>query len=228
VEEKKILLTGVCYVHRLLQLRFDKQNQIDRRNYIEDVHPNFDLDRVDFFKNHISEQFLFTDFHGKYDSLKIGASNLLELLYYYAPRCRRMYIVGMMGMKNTELSKVLSPKDYQKVSSFWYFLFDEKWNPQKCKDWADKRDRAVRWLLKLYPHLKFIFYERQSYVWWQRAGLPDDRVINWEVDWGMTESQYEEIRQHQLEKGIGGGHRFPTEDSYNELCDMILKDCKNT
>ena len=62
MDEKKILLTGVCYVHRLLQFRYDRDHQIDRRNYIKEVHPSFDIEKVDFFQDQISDQFLFTDF----------------------------------------------------------------------------------------------------------------------------------------------------------------------
>lgn len=41
----------------------------------------------------------------------------------------------------------------------------------------------------------------------------------------MTPEQFEEIRQMFLAQNRpGAAHRFPTEDSDNELCDMVLDD----
>lgn len=224
----KILLTGVCYVHRLLQLRYDQEKQIARRNYILDVHPDFDLNKVAFFRDDIAEKFLFTDFHGSFSSLETEATNLYELLRLYDRQCRLMYVVGATGIANVDLAQIMSPEDYKKLSVFWYFLFDESWNPSKVKEWGRYRDKMLLLLLKQFPKLKFIFYQKKCQRWWKENNLPSDRMIYWDIDWGMSQDDYEEIRQELIRQGKGGGHRFPTEDSYNELCDMILQDYRKS
>lgn len=217
----KILMTGVCYVHRLLQLRFTQ----DSHSFIRDVHPSFDVNKVRFFHEDISKQFLFTDFHGKYSSLETKATDLRELLRLYNDHCRVMYVIGATHIADVDMATVLTPADYWKLSVFWYFLFDTKWNPTRAKQWGDDRDKVLLALLKEFPKLRFIFYQPSCVRWWQQMGLPKDRMLFWSIDWGMTEAQFEEIRQKFLaENRKGAAHRFPTEESYNELCDMILKD----
>lgn len=50
-------------------------------------------------------------------------------------------------------------------------------------------------------------------------------MLFWSIDWGMAPEQFEEVRQMFLaQKRPVAAHRLPTEDSYNELCDMILRD----
>lgn len=221
MEPDKILLTGVCYVHRLLQLRFTS----DRHSYIRDVHPDFDVRKVRFFREEIADKFLFTDFHGKYSSLETKASNLRELLRLYNDHCRLMYVVGATGISNVDMATVLTPADYQKLSVFWYFLFDENWNPHRARQWKDARDQVLLALLAEFPKLRFIFYQKNCAKWWDQMGLPRDRMLFWNIDWGMTPEQFEEIRQMFLAQNRpGAAHRFPTEDSYNELCDMVLDD----
>lgn len=217
----KILMTGVCYVHRLLQLRFTQ----DSHSFIRDVHPSFDVNKVRFFHEDVSKQFLFTDFHGKYSSLETKATDLRELLRLYNDHCRVMYVIGATHIADVDMATVLTPADYWKLSVFWYFLFDTKWNPTRAKQWGDDRDKVLLALLKEFPKLRFIFYQPSCVRWWQQMGLPKDRMLFWSIDWGMTEGQFEEIRQKFLaENRKGAAHRFPTEESYNELCDMILKD----
>lgn len=217
----KILMTGVCYVHRLLQLRFTQ----DSHSFIRDVHPSFDVNKVRFFHEDVSRQFLFTDFHGKYSSLETKATDLRELLRLYNDHCRVMYVIGATHIADVDMATVLTPADYWKLSVFWYFLFDTNWNPTRAKQWGDDRDKVLLSLLKEFPKLRFIFYQPSCVRWWQQMGLPKDRMLFWSIDWGMTEDQFEEIRQKFLaENRKGAVHRFPTEESYNELCDMILKD----
>ncbi len=216
---EKILLTGVCYVHRLLEERFANP----QRNFIRDVHPNFDSDKVLFFRNDISQRFLFTDFHGRVSSIKTEANNLPELLAHYEEKCEAMYCVGATGINSLDVAN-LKTSDYWKMSTFWYFLFDENWNPRTTEKWEDRRDQVLIALLKRFPKLKFIFYQPGCMKWWLKQNLPTDRMLFWNIDWGMTVSEYEDIKRELEKKGIKGGHRFPTEESYSELCDMILLD----
>lgn len=220
----KILLTGVCYVHRLLQLKYEKSAGIDRPHYIRAVHPNFDLRKIQFFREGISEKFLFTDFHGRFSSIETEANSLPELLRLYEDKCRLMYVVGATNIRKVDVASILTPRDYEKLSAFWYFMFDEEWNPHKVKQWSDQRDRAILSLLSSFPNLKFILYQESCIHWWCKMGLPESRLIVWRPDWGMSNEDFEEIRQSIIGQGLSGAHRFPTEDSYNELCDMILKD----
>lgn len=220
----KILLTGVCFVHRLLQLRYEESNQISRPNHIRLVHPDFKMEKVNFFRDDISKKFLFTDFHGKYSSIKTEANNLFQLLRLYQNECKLMYVVGGTGINSVDVAAVLTEADYRKFGDFWYFLFNEKWNPIRVKQWAEQRDMALKSLLFSFPNLKFIFYQPFCVKWWEDKGLPKNRMLFWNIDWGMTAEQFEEIRQNIIDKGLRGGHRFPTEESYNELCDMILHD----
>jgi hypothetical protein len=222
---KKILITGVCYIHRLLQLRYNKETGENSRDYITDVHPDFDLNRVGFFNENISDRFLFTDFHGRYSDLNPNKSNLFELLKFYEDKCETMYTVSAMMIPKTDVVAT-SSKDFRKLSAFWYFLFDEEWNPIKVKNWGEQRDKAIFKLLRSFPSLKFILYQKSDLTWWHKNGLPSNRVMFWDIDWGMSKDDYEEIRQSLISKGINGGHRFPTEESYQHLCDMILKDHK--
>lgn len=224
MENDKILLTGVCYVHRLLQLRFDKQDQINKTNYIKAVHPNFDVNNIKFFHEGIEDKFLFTDFHGKFSSIQTEASDLYNLLELYEDKCRVMYMVGATYIANIDMAQILSPKDYAKLSVFWYFLFNQDWNPHKVTDWANQRDKALLKLFQRFPNLKMIVYQLGCKRWWEKVGLPKDRMIYWEIDWGMSRDDFEAIRQDLIAKGLAGAHRFPVEESYNELCDMILKD----
>ena len=221
----KILLTGVCYVHRLLQLRFSNEGH----SYIRDVHPKFEIGNIDFFRDDIAQRFLFTDFHGKFSSLETEAKDLRQLLQLYSDRCQLMYVVGATGIANIDLATVLSPADYRRLSVFWYFLFDERWNPNRVRAWADMRDQALLSLLIEFPKLRFVFYQPECVEWWQAKGLPGDRLIYWNIDWGMSRQQFEEIRQTFLaQKRHGAAHRFPTEQSYNELCALILADSQRT
>lgn len=217
----KILLTGVCYVHRLLEQRFG----VKSRNYITDVHPDFSANNVDFFNDHISKQFLFTDFHGKTSSIKTEANTLPELLELYEPLCKSMYVVGATHIVSSDVPNI-QPDDFKKISSFWYFLFDENWNPNKVRYWQHQRNVVIFNLLKRFPKLKFIYYQSKCVDWWRKHNLPSDRMLYWNIDWGMSVSDYEDIKRDLEAKGIRGGHRFPTESSYNNLCDMILKDSK--
>jgi len=217
----KILLTGVCYVHRLLQLRFTTEGH----SHIKDVHPDFSVENIQFFRDEIAQRFLFTDFHGKYSSLETKAKDLRELLRLYNDHCGLMYVVGATGVSSVDMATILTPADYQKLSTFWYFLFDESWNPHRVSEWKATRDQALLGLLADFPKLRFIFYQKNCVKWWEQMGLPRDRMLYWNIDWGMTPEQFEEIRQVFLaQKRPGAAHRFPTEDSYNELCDMILRD----
>ena len=218
-EKEKILLTGVCYVHRLLEERFSNP----KRRYIKDVHPDFDTNNVLFFRDDISQRFLFTDFHGRVSSIKTEASDLPGLLALYEDKCEAMYCVGSTSTRSGDVPN-LKPSDFQKLSAFWYFLFNESWNPIISKQWADQRDQVLFSLLKRFPKLNFIFYQEHCRVWWLKQNLPSDRMLFWEIDWGMTESDYEDIKRDLEKKGIRGGHRFPTEESYNDLCEMILRD----
>ena len=152
-EDKKILLTGVCYVHRLLEQRFRKPE----KNYIEAIHPNFDINKVDFFRKDIEHRFLFTDFHGRISSIKTEANNLPELLSVYEPLCEKMYVVGATQIADLDVVNIM-PEDYRKVSSFWYFLFNTNWNPTETRNWEAKRDQVLLALLNRFPSLKFIFY----------------------------------------------------------------------
>lgn len=220
----KILLTGVCYVHRLLQLRYEESAGIQGPHYIRAVHPHFDIGKIRFFREGISDKFLFTDFHGKYSSIETEASSLPELLRLYQNKCRLMYVVGATGIRNIDVASILTPKDYEKISAFWYFMFDEEWNPHRVKQWSEQRDRAILSLLGSFPNLKFILYQDSCIQWWRKMGIPESRLVIWRPDWGMSNKDFEEIRQSIISQGLSGAHRFPTEESYNELCDMILKD----
>lgn len=218
----KILLTGVCYVHRLLELRFRADAIPASRDYIRYVHPDFDVGRVDFFRPGIEEKFLFTDFHGKTSSIATEADNLPELLNLYHDKCRLMYVVGATGINLRELPAVKASGNYSKLSAFWYFLFDENWNPRSAEVFEDRRDMAILALLRAHPHLKFIFYQRSCLNWWRKMGLPGDRLLYWEIDWGMTGEEFRELNSRG--GGLPSGHRFPTEQSYNDLCELILRD----
>lgn len=215
----KILLTGVCYIHRLLEEHFGYPD----RNFIRNVHPDFDTDKVLFFRNDITNRFLFTDFHGKLSSLKTEANNLPELLALYEDKCEAMYCVGATQIHSVDVPN-LQPADYIKISTFWYFLFNDNWNPVTTRKWEVKRDKVLLALLVRFPKLKFIFYQERCRDWWQKHNLPADRMIFWNIDWGMSMSDFEDIKRDLEKKGIKGGHRFPTEESYNELCDLILSD----
>ena len=221
METDKILLTGVCYVSCLLRVRFNPEQW----SPLVDVHPNFQIANVEFFRPGISERFLFTDFHGRHSSIKTEARDLRELLHLYNDRCELMYVVGTAGIPKVDMARVLSPADFERVSAFWYFLFDEEWNPLRMKEWATLRDRALFALFREFPKLHFILYQPGCAEWWRAKGLPEDRMIYWNIDWGMTRRQFEEIRQASLhETRPKSGHRFPTESSYNELCRLILED----
>ncbi len=56
-----ILLTGVCYVARLLELRYS-----NNLSPIPLIHPNFEVDKLDFFHKDIEQRFIFSDFHGRW------------------------------------------------------------------------------------------------------------------------------------------------------------------
>lgn len=221
LEDKKILLTGVCYVHRLLEQRFRKP----KVNYIEAIHPHFDVNKVNFFRQGIEDRFLFTDFHGRISSIKTEANNLPELLSVYEPLCEKMYVVGATQIVNLDVPNIM-PEDYRKVSAFWYFLFNQDWNPTETRNWEAKRDQVLLALLNRFPTLKFIFYQDCCTEWWKNNNLPSSRMIRWHIDWGISNSDYQDIKRDMEAKGIRGGHRFPNESSYSELCDLILKDMR--
>lgn len=220
MQDKKILLTGLCYVHRLLEQRFDTKNG---SSHIKRVHPDFNAGNVDFFKENVSERFLFTDFHGKFSSIETEASTLPELLALYEDKCQVMYCVGATQVHDVDIASITND-DFRKVSAFWYFLFDTKWNPRVTEKWQEQRDKVILQLLNRFPTLKFIFYQPQCKKWWEKSNLPSSRMLYWDIDWGMSLDDYNQIKAELEKKGITGGHRFPTEDSYSELCDMILKD----
>lgn len=221
MEGEKILLTGVCYVAQLLKARFEPEAW----SALLDVHPNFRVSNIDFFRPDIANRFLFTDFHGRYSSVETEARDLRELLRLYDARCELMYVVGGTGIPQVDMARILSPADFHRVSVFWYFLFDETWNPLRMKEWGELRDRALLSLFREFPKLRFILYQPGCAEWWHAKGLPTDRMIYWNIDWGMTRRQFEELRQASLhEKRPQAGHRFPTESSYNELCRLILED----
>ena len=221
METDRILLTGVCYVSALLKLKFGNRE----RSPIQDVHPYFDLSAVDFFRPNVAERFLFTDFHGRFSTEPTEATELRELLRFYNNRCQIMYVVASTGIATVDMATILSPADFQRISAFWYFLFNEEWNPLRVKEWSEMRDQALLSLMREFPKLRFIMYEPKAAEWWLAKGLPRDRLLYWNIDWGMTRAQYEEIRQAMIARGEpGNGHRFPTESSYNELCELILQD----
>ncbi|QDU09826.1 hypothetical protein V202x_32230 [Gimesia aquarii] len=219
----KILLTGVCYVHRLLEERFANPD----RRFIKDVHPDFDASKVLFFSEEIAQRFLFTDFHGKLSSIKTEANNFPELLELYEDQCEAMYCVGATQIHSLDVPNI-RPADFSKISTFWYFLFNDNWNPVTTRKWEEKRDKVLLALLVRFPKLKFIFYQERCKTWWKKHNLPSERMVYWNIDWGMSISDYEDIKRELEKKGIRGGHRFPTEDSYNDLCDLILCDLEKS
>jgi len=214
----KILLTGICYVYSLLEEKFGNP----KRRHIKEVHPNFDVNKINFFREDIVDQFLFTDFHGRFSTYQNSYRELPKLLNFYK-KCELMYCLCSTRIESVDVANI-QPEDFYKFGSFWYFLFNEKWNPAVVRNWEKKRDKAMLNLLKMFPQLKFIFYQECCVKWWLDHNLPKDRIIYWNIDWGMSESDYEDIKRELEINNLRGGHRFPTEDSYNELCDLIFLD----
>jgi len=217
----KILLTGVCYIHRLLEERYSKNSH----SYIKRVHPDFNAENVLFFREDIAARFCFTDFHGHHSSIETRADNLPALLELYENECQLMYCVFATQIIDIDVASIQGD-DFRKVSAGWYFLFDSKWNPRAVERWAEKRNKVILKLLNRFPKLKFIFYQPQCRQWWEKMGLPSSRMMYWNIDWGMSREQYAEIKAALDAQGIHGGHRYPTEDSYNHLCDMIMADSR--
>ena len=226
-DPEKILISGVCYVQQLLRTRFEQDRQLSGQNYLKNVNPDFDISKVDFFRDDLAEQFLFTDFNGKYSSLELEAKDLPSLLELYSPMCRRMYVVGSMGIDEIEANRHISRSEWKKISVFWMFLFNTNWNPTDHKKWASYRDRALFALLYRHAQLRFILYDERSVKWWREAGMPEDRMIYWHIDWQISLDELEDRKAAAEAEGKRITHRYPTEDSYNELLWLIQQDCKN-
>ncbi|HUT93879.1 MAG TPA: hypothetical protein VMY37_30730 [Thermoguttaceae bacterium] len=213
----KILLTGACYVYWLLSMRH-------REVYpdgIKLVRPHYDLSKVKLSSPAADDVFLVIDFHGVFGERRFH--DLPTLLRTYAEQCRAMYVLGHMALPVTDLVGFDHAPKHKILGFFWYFLYDKTWDPERARQWKLSRERALRSILHDFPKLKFVLYWEHDVRWWDSQGLPRDRRLFWPMK-RPDGGQVEQIKAALSEERMRGFHTFPTEASYNELYEILLKD----
>lgn len=224
-----ILLTGVCHIYLLLKLRHENVLADAAKVLKED----FDGKNIYLINGKSDDRIKTVDLRGKFGNQKY--SNLTELLDDHE-ECRFQYMVSNISLNKEEV--VSKPEwwqrngfqeeprwEYQVLGAgVWYHLYDQNWDVNTARQWRANRKFAMAKVLKDYPKLKFIVYNTTSIDWWKEQGFPLDRLIYWEVQWlsGSHKKDWKE-RIEQIKKiGGRGFHDYPTEESYNDLYEMIL------
>ncbi|QDT94256.1 hypothetical protein [Gimesia algae] len=228
-----ILLTGVCHIYMLLKLRHE--------NTLADAakiaKPDFDGSKIHLINGDADERFRMVDLRGKFGETKYN--NLRELLDDHAD-CRYQYMVSNVSLNKEEV--VSKPEWWQKNgfaaeprwqyqvlgAGLWYHLYDQNWDIETARAWRANRKAELIKVLKEYPRLKFIVYSTLSIDWWREQGFPMDRLIYWPVKWlaGEHKAEWKERFEVIKKQGGHGYHNYPTEESYNDLYQMILDESK--
>tara|TARA_R110002167_G_C12706462_1_gene654757 strand:- start:6909 stop:7604 length:696 start_codon:yes stop_codon:yes gene_type:complete len=228
---KDILLTGVCHIYLLLRLRHE--------NILADAakiaKPDFDGNIIQLINGAADNRIKMIDLRGKFGETKYN--NLRELLNDHTD-CRFQYMVSNINLNKEE---VVSKPEWWQRNGFaaeprweyqvlgggvWYHLYDQNWDAETARAWRQNRRAAMVEVLREFPRLKFIVYNTSSIDWWREQGFSMDRLLYWQVKWLASEHKKEwKERQEELKKQGGHGyHNYPTEESYNDLYQMILDD----
>ena len=233
VGEKKslkpdILLTGVCYVFILLKMRYE--NKLSAA--IKVVKPNYDTKNIKLINDEFNKRIKIVDFYGRLGEKKYSSFyDLLESNSGF----KKIYSVSNIELDSEEVvakdfwrrkGEIVSWNRKILGGGFWHHVYDKKWDANTARLWRETRKLAMLDVLRDFPNLKFIVCNEKSLKWWKENHLPQDRIIYWDVEW-IASGDWRE-RQEEIRKlGGFGFHNFPTEESYQELYELILKDAKN-
>lgn len=228
---KDILLTGVCHIYLLLKLRHE--------NVLADAakiaKPDFDSGKIHLINGTADDRIRMVDLNGKFGETRYN--NLRELLNHHAD-CRFQYMVSNIALNKEEVvSKpewwqrngfAAEPQWQYKVlgAGLWYHLYNQNWDIETARVWRRNRRAALIEVLADFPNLKIIVYNTDSVNWWRDQGFPMDRLLFWPIKWLAVEHKKEwKERFEEIKKQGGHGyHNYPTEESYNDLYQMILDD----
>jgi len=227
IEKPDILLTGVCHVFILLKMRYE--NKI--ADAMKVVRPDYDPSKIVLIGDE-EKRFRIVDLRGMFAKERYPT---FHSMMNANSDCPFAYAVVNIELPSQDVAKrryegvrkydprwdewVLGPG-----SGFWYHLYDKEWDVETAKRWRETRRLEMVKVLRDFPHLKFIVYTKGCVKWWKDNNFPQDRLLEWDVEWiADMQSKEEVLEAIRVMDGVGF-HNFPTEDSYNELHDMIIKD----
>ena len=227
---KDILLVGACCIFVLLKLRHENKLAAG----IKVMNPDYDRNKIKLIDEEASNRIKMINLNGRfgtdvyenlYDLLKDNASynntylvvNIEVAEDELVENAKRIRLRGLENKERISFIKSWS-------SDSWYHVYSHYWTPEQAKNWKTNRRNALAQILTDFPNLKFIVYWPKHIKWWEKQGFPMDRLIFWPIQFIGTQKEYKE-RMEEIKAMDGFGfHNFPTEDSYNELYDLVLID----
>ena len=241
---KDILLIGACFIFVLLKLRHDNKLAAG----IKVMNPDYDRNKIKLIDEEASNRIRMVDLNGRSEKTwsrwgpaatprrKDFRWNLYDLLKDNTSYNNAYLVVNLEVAEDevveSALRKHLRNLENKKATPFletwqsssWYHFYSHHWTPEQAKNWKTNRHDALVQVLTDFPNLKFIIYRPRHIKWWEKQGFPMDRLIFWPIQFIGTQEEYKE-RMEEIKAMDGFGfHNFPTEDSYNELYDIVLTD----
>lgn len=236
---------GACQIFALLKLRHENKLAAG----IQVLKPDFDKDKVKLITD--EDRIDMLDFRGRFGDRPITRfphHNIYDTMRDNS-HYKHVYLVVSIEIaddqmvtkkRNEQEKRMANHRNYEMVKEWvnpgWYHMFSPHWTPEQAKEWKKHRHRAFIKTMEDFPHLKFVVFRDRNLKWWLKQGFPRDRVIFWPIRWlgespsseagdpwdatGWYKNRMEEMRKN----GGFGFHNFPTEDSYNELYDLIIRD----
>jgi len=218
--KKKILLSGVCYIANIIEMKHTQKTSMVSTLSQED----FDISKVKLCSKNIEEDFIVTT-QRKYDSIIPTSSkkfqNLGSLLSFYEQDVSSMYFVLQLHI----MQKYMNESYTSKSSNFWFFVDDPLRSIHQQRKQLDDRFIAINIALEKFPKLKFVILKIKELYQIKKAGLPLDRFLYWNVDWGDKKT-FMERKQIFIQENKKVSHQYPTDNSYNDLYYMLLDDDK--
>jgi len=235
--EKDILLMGACQVFVLLKLRHENKLAAG----IQVLKPEFDANKIKLLAE---DRIHMWDLRGRFDTKR--HENLYDRLEDSTLYKHLYLIVSIEVAEDQFVEKARAENRRSKHHKLaadiklwdnhgWYHLYSHNWTPQQAMNWKENRHSALIQVMKDFPTLKFVIFRSQHLKWWKTQGFPIDRVIFWPIQWlgesnqseagdPWNEKEFMERMEEMRKQGGFGFHNFPTEDSYNELYDLIIRD----
>lgn len=185
------------------------------------TNPNFNFKKLLFFQN--ESDFIFTDLRSKYTNAKMPeeVKGAYKICKHFEDVCDPMYIVFTSSAKIRTWETIKVNHDFNQEDYFW--CHDFEWSQKRMDKWEKDRNDGLRSLVSDFHNLHFVLYKKKCKRLWLELGLPESRMSYWDIKWHMTHEEYKQWAAENPEKAKYAWHKFPTEESYNDLYEIITQ-----